>query len=715
MKRRLVIACVTLALAALPVLATCAPLSDVSRGDWAFQAIQTLVAHGILDGYPDGTFKGDQPPTRNEMAALTARALAKVEADGASKADLEKVQTLVDALKDELDALGVRVTNIEDALGSLEGRTKRAQRSMSRTNVQRQPKMHDRTAGAGGAWLATFRGDRRLTRSEMVALTAHAIAKFEADGASKGDVENEQRLIQALKDKLDMLGARVTNIEAGDAQHSTKVPQPSILGADLQSQLAIFLTRFGQLDAFGGSLAGLTFQATENATNVPSQADFRATLRTTGRLVGLSDLYFSVIRVDRPLLYQSTTTGKPIVDFDGARTSEEIKLVFALPGPSGVLSPTNGALTDNLIGERVFGVSAIVPMPQPSGLRAALQGQDAGLPAYRGLDADVPLTPLSREGSAIVAGISFRPSFSSVAPHQYVASAPSLVALDAHSYSPRFSGLANSVVLNDGVNAAANFDLRGASANPSPSSAVSLFDQLGLPGQGFYSPSSPNTQGLRLNVSLPLRVGAFVVRGYVGGAHALQTTSNAFSAIQNCSEPTAGCVYALARPQVDDQLSAGTALDVRALGRRISLNLGGSYERLYRPEQTVLPALPYDPAAQSLDAAPAPAGGISPGTFTPNYLDVSRRTLDAAAAVPLTNDLTLNLQYNTQYYTGSYETLGQNVDERQDFYLGNLTYTIPRTSSSIVLSAKQYHYRDAFVPTYNLTQNRADLNFTIKF
>jgi hypothetical protein len=75
----------------------------------------------------------------------------------------------------------------------------------------------------------------------------------------------------------------------------------------------------------------------------------------------------------------------------------------------------------------------------------------------------------------------------------------------------------------------------------------------------------------------------------------------------------------------------------------------------------------------------------------------------------------LNLQYNAQFYSGSYSTLQQNIDERKDSYLGNLTYQIPRSSSAIVFSAKQYHYRDAFVPAYNVTQNRADLNFTVKF
>ena len=84
----------------------------------------------MIDGYPDGSFKGDRPLTRYEMAAIVARVIAKVEAGGAgtaSKSDLEQLQKLIDALKDELDALGVRVTSLEDAVASLDRRTRVAQ------------------------------------------------------------------------------------------------------------------------------------------------------------------------------------------------------------------------------------------------------------------------------------------------------------------------------------------------------------------------------------------------------------------------------------------------------------------------------------------------------------------------------------------------------------------------------------------------------------
>ena len=106
------------------------PFSDVPANSWAYQAIQSLAADGLVEGYPDGKFKGDRPLTRYEMAVIVARVIAKLQANGAgyaSKSDLDKLQKLIDSLKDELDSLGVRVSNLEDALDALDKRTKFAQ------------------------------------------------------------------------------------------------------------------------------------------------------------------------------------------------------------------------------------------------------------------------------------------------------------------------------------------------------------------------------------------------------------------------------------------------------------------------------------------------------------------------------------------------------------------------------------------------------------
>jgi len=45
-------------------------LRDVSPTDWSYEALRSLSdRYGCISGFPDGTYKGNQPITRNEFAA----------------------------------------------------------------------------------------------------------------------------------------------------------------------------------------------------------------------------------------------------------------------------------------------------------------------------------------------------------------------------------------------------------------------------------------------------------------------------------------------------------------------------------------------------------------------------------------------------------------------------------------------------------------------
>jgi len=110
-----------------PVNVNATPLADVPSSFWAAQAVARLNADGIIQGYPDGTFKGERPLTRYEMAQVVVKALDYVRSHGASRKDLETLQQLTFALKDELDALGVRTSDLEDRVDALDRRTAFAQ------------------------------------------------------------------------------------------------------------------------------------------------------------------------------------------------------------------------------------------------------------------------------------------------------------------------------------------------------------------------------------------------------------------------------------------------------------------------------------------------------------------------------------------------------------------------------------------------------------
>jgi len=72
MKKSLVIAILLLA---LTVSAFAGSFADVPANHWAYEAVNKLVAAGLITGYPDGTFKGQNTLTRYEVATILARLL----------------------------------------------------------------------------------------------------------------------------------------------------------------------------------------------------------------------------------------------------------------------------------------------------------------------------------------------------------------------------------------------------------------------------------------------------------------------------------------------------------------------------------------------------------------------------------------------------------------------------------------------------------------
>ena len=93
------------------------PFADVDTSSWAYQAVSQLSDQGVVDGYPDGTFKGDKNVSRYELAQIIARLMAK---EG-SLNDSQKatVQKLSAEYADDLQNLGVRVKELEKKTGNL--------------------------------------------------------------------------------------------------------------------------------------------------------------------------------------------------------------------------------------------------------------------------------------------------------------------------------------------------------------------------------------------------------------------------------------------------------------------------------------------------------------------------------------------------------------------------------------------------------------------
>ena len=129
------------------------PFSDVTPDSWAYQAVSQLANAGIVNGYPDGTFKGQNNITRYEMAQMVAKAMANQ--DRANAEQQAMINRLADEFSNELNNLGVRVARLEDRVGNVKVtgdarlRYNDAEHAKSkfdaRARVQFNAKVNDRT------------------------------------------------------------------------------------------------------------------------------------------------------------------------------------------------------------------------------------------------------------------------------------------------------------------------------------------------------------------------------------------------------------------------------------------------------------------------------------------------------------------------------------------------------------------------------------------
>jgi hypothetical protein len=102
-------------------------LADVQPTDWAYQALQSLVErYGVIEGYPDGLFRGERALTRYEFAAGVNAAMdrltqliANSTENSVSKADLATIKRLQDDFYDELITLRGRLDGLEARIAEL--------------------------------------------------------------------------------------------------------------------------------------------------------------------------------------------------------------------------------------------------------------------------------------------------------------------------------------------------------------------------------------------------------------------------------------------------------------------------------------------------------------------------------------------------------------------------------------------------------------------
>jgi hypothetical protein len=101
-------------------------LRDVQPGDWAYEALRSLVErYGCIAGYPNQTYRGDRAMNRYEFAAGLNACLQQIErliaeSEAVNREDLETLQRLSKEFEAELATIAGRIDNLEGRVAFLE-------------------------------------------------------------------------------------------------------------------------------------------------------------------------------------------------------------------------------------------------------------------------------------------------------------------------------------------------------------------------------------------------------------------------------------------------------------------------------------------------------------------------------------------------------------------------------------------------------------------
>ena len=96
--------------------------NDVPADHWAYSALDYLAQYGVLEGYPDGFFKGDRTLTRYEFAQAVARLLNTTDSSVYDEQIAIIANTLRAEFADQLAALDKQLIQISSEVSELDGR-----------------------------------------------------------------------------------------------------------------------------------------------------------------------------------------------------------------------------------------------------------------------------------------------------------------------------------------------------------------------------------------------------------------------------------------------------------------------------------------------------------------------------------------------------------------------------------------------------------------
>jgi hypothetical protein len=183
---------------------------DIPANHWAGEAVQRIADLGIVIGFPDGTYRGNEGFTRYQAALVISRLLDVIRADmdamkALTDADIASLRNALQELASDVAAQDVRLSAVEGAVASISDDTA--------SNTARIEALE--AAGMGGIDPAVLQElQNQIDAARVAADTAQAAANAAADQSAQNaaaiDAIND--LLALLNEDVAALGEQIANL-----------------------------------------------------------------------------------------------------------------------------------------------------------------------------------------------------------------------------------------------------------------------------------------------------------------------------------------------------------------------------------------------------------------------------------------------------------------------------------------------------------------------
>ena len=232
---------------------------DVPEGSYAEEAVARLADLGIVLGFPDGTFRGNDAFTRYQAALVVSRLLDVIDAEMLTDADLDTVRNALQELASDVAANEQAVSDLQAAIDGASGADAQAveelQAQLDALTVELDTLTAAQGAAAGLEQQVAANTDQVNQLTDLIGILNEDIAALgtgeEADIGFLDDIEQNRTDIANLREfvvllRRDQVGVteRVATIEESDTAQNGRLD-------DLETRVSALE---GSQVAFSGSI-----------------------------------------------------------------------------------------------------------------------------------------------------------------------------------------------------------------------------------------------------------------------------------------------------------------------------------------------------------------------------------------------------------------------------------------------------------------------------